>query len=381
MIILILPLMTVSADSNVSMNMELYNTVYRGLDDWYYAGSGKAALNVKSARNPNVQGHMEVEFFPMDLIGGGAVSSVPLLNLKRAYVRARFPGFRMTLGKSRLAWGEGIVFNSGDILFGSMNPVLDLTDEELRSDTAWLTSVNIPLGNFAFAEAVVMPPSFNLADLSEPIGDISKSSAGGRLYFKVLDTKVECGYLYKGEQKVDADVIGHRPYISLQGNIGPDWYLSSSAAFPTDAQQSEGAGGDWEESWNISFGLFHMQEINRNNTLNMRLETLWFPYQNWEDQGERDSIYGVYLYPELTWTQGSSVFYSLQSVISPFDGSAMITGGAGWNIFQGFYLLGYVTVLAGEETDTFAWDRGSEWIAGQDVMNGISMMTGVRYKY
>ncbi|MDC7240747.1 MAG: hypothetical protein PQJ50_10340, partial [Spirochaetales bacterium] len=291
--------------------------------------------------------------------------------------------------KTRLAWGQGSVFNAGDILFGSLNPVLDLTQSELRSDTAWLTSVNVPLGNFSFVEAVILPPAFVMGEDKDGNTTVSaegldKTSIGGRFYFLAGGIKFEGGYLYKGQNTVDEGVVGHRPYISLQGNIGPDWYLSSSLAIPTEKQRADNPTlADWKESWIISLGLFHMQEINRNNTLNMRLETLFLPYQNWENQGTMDAVYGFYLYPELSWVTGSGTYYSLQSVISPLDASAMITGGAGWNIFQGFYLIAYATFMVGDDTSTFAWDRSDVWdtdIMG-DTVNGMSFMAGIRYTF
>ena len=382
---LFLFLFALGAESALTMSLELNDAIYRGEDDWFFAGMGQASLNLKSPRDPNVQGALVLDFVPVDLSGGSTGeggASYSYMDVKKAYVKVRFPGLRMTLGKTRLAWGDGVVFNSGDILFGSLNPILDLTRQELRSDTAWLTSLNVPLGPFAFVEGVVLPPGYDASDSSaSSVADLSKASAGGRVYFTVFDTKVEMGYLYKGEEKVAIDVIGHRPYLSLQGNIGPDWYMSSSAAFLTEEQRSEGSDADWEDSWNITFGLFHLAEVNRNNTLTFRLETLWFPYQNWESKVDREAVYGVYLYPELTWKRGTSVTFSLQSVVSPLDGSAMITGGAGWNIYQGFTLQAYLSCFTGEDTDTFAWDRGDAWIDGKDTINGVSLITGVRYIY
>ncbi|MDC7233984.1 MAG: hypothetical protein PQJ58_12195 [Spirochaetales bacterium] len=381
LLLLFIPLAALSAETEVLSDLEFYNTVYRGIDEWHFLPSGNASLSFRSVKNSNVQGHTEIEFFPVDLYGAGA-STVPALNVKRAYVRTRFPGFRMTLGKSRLVWGQGTVFNAGDVVFGSLNPVLDLTQTELRSDTAWLTSVNVPLGPFSFVEGVVLPPAFEISETGLSTPGLDKTSLGGRFYFLAGGLKFEGGYLYKGQTKVDGDVIGHRPYISLQGNIGPDWYLSSSLAVPTEQQKKDNPGTpDWKETWMLSLGFFHMQEINRNNTLNLRLETLCFPFQNWENRAVRDTVYGLYLYPEISWTTGDGTFYSVQSVISPMDASAMITGGAGWNIYQGLFLVGYATFMAGDDTSTFAWNRGDQWDSSRDYINGMSFMTGLRYKF
>ncbi len=381
--LLILPLAALSAEVQTVSSLEFYNTVYRGEDEFFFLPTGKASLSFRAPRSSDVYGHTELEFYPMDLYGGNP-AEVPVLDIKRAYVRARFPGFRMTLGKTRLSWGQGSVFNAGDVLFGSLNPVLDLTQSELRSDTAWLTSINVPLGNFSFVEAVVLPPAFVYDGSGYAVEGVDKTSLGGRFYFLAGGVKFEGGYVFKGQDTVDSAVLGHRPYISLQGNFGPDWYLSSSLAIPTEKQRADNPElSDWKESWIVSFGLFHMQEINRNNTLNMRLETLFLPWQNWENQNTRDAFYGIYLYPELSWVTGSGTWYSLQSVISPLDASAMITGGAGWNIFQGFYLIAYATFMVGDDTATFAWDRSDVWdpVNYGDTVNGMSFMTGVRYTF
>lgn len=382
MSLLLLPLAGLAADNNIISNLEFYNTVYRGPEEWHFVPNGKAALSFRSEKNSNVQGHTEIEFYPMDLYGDAA-AEVPAIFVKRAYVRTRFPDFRMTLGKTRLAWGQGVVFNAGDVVFGSLNPVLDLTETELRSDTGWLTSFNIPIGNFSFVEGVILPPAIEVESIdSISVGTLDQSSMGGRAYFLAGGIKVEGGYLYKGQKKVLGDAVGHRPYLSLQGNIGPDWYLSSSLAIPTEKQKSDGlASGSWEESWILSLGFFHMQEINRNNTLNLRLETLCFPYQNWEDKGQMGTVYGLYLYPEVSWTTGNGTYYSIQSVISPIDESAMITGGAGWNIYQGLFLVGYATFLVGDENATFAWDRSDSLPSLDTYVNGMSFMTGLRYKF
>jgi hypothetical protein len=242
LIFMILPLITGGAESQVLSEMELYNTIYRGEDEWYYLGSGNAALTFRSARDPHVIGQTEIECYPLDMTNA-PVSSVPTLQVKKAYVKTRLPGFKLTLGKTRLAWGEGVVFNAADVVFGSLNPVLDLTQTELRSDTAWLTAVNVPLGNFAFLEGVLLPPALDYE--RGEVSSLTSSSIGGRAYFLAGGIKVEGGYLYKGETKVQADALGHRPYISLQGNFGPDWYLSSSLAIPTDEQkQIQNASGE-----------------------------------------------------------------------------------------------------------------------------------------
>lgn len=46
---------------------------------------------------------------------------VVAIEVPRAYVKLRFPWMRVTLGKTRLSWGQGLPFNAGDLIFGSMS--------------------------------------------------------------------------------------------------------------------------------------------------------------------------------------------------------------------------------------------------------------------
>ncbi|MBI9098505.1 MAG: hypothetical protein JEY91_08495 [Spirochaetaceae bacterium] len=380
------------AENTISVDMELYNTVMHTRDlvgdsFWAYGMAGKGALSFKSTGNRNVRADLAVDFNYPDLSG------IPVLTLQKAYVKAKFPVFRLTVGKTRLGWGDGFVFNSGDVVFGSISPYVNLIGSEIRSETAWLTAVNFPLGRFSFIEGLIKAPDLIYSGTTPlGMGKAEELGAGLRLYTKIASIKVEVGYYFDGRDNSAYDVNHtsinpaddisiaalHRPYVSLQGNFGPDFYLNSSLAIP-------GADGDnleavVKDTFNISMGLFHVQEVGYDNNISFRLESVILPFLNWkEDDGEAGS-YAMLIYPEIALALGQNISISLRSIISPIDLSAMFMTGFSWNVFEGFNLLANVIVNAGDGNDTFSWSKDL-WIPGDDTMDGISVMAGVSYIY
>ena len=380
------------ADGDVSLDFTLQNTILRtreieydtdtgeflGVGDqyWGYGVSGTAGISFKSSGSGNTKGDLSFDFnLPeMEVIPG---AEAPVITLRRAYVKARFPGFRLTAGKTRLGWGDGFVFNSGDVIFGSTSPYVDLTASEVRAETKWLTSLNIPLGRFSFVEALVIPPPTDPAG-GMIAGDLTRTSGGGRIYTRVGNTKVEAGYMFRGDEE---DPL-HRPYIGLQGNFGPDWYLAGSVALPVRGDAASVA----EESFNLSFGLFHLQQLDRIRSLSMRLEGLVMPLQEWEEQGPQAAedipVYGLLLYPEIVYIPDTSLQYSVRGLLSPVDLSGQVTLGVSWNILQGFTVNGYLIINAGDSRDTFAWSRETDlWQPQFDYIDGLAVSAGFNYIY
>ena len=375
----------IMAENIISVDMQLYNTVMKtrnsSLDSyWVYSITGKSVLSFKSTGNRNVKADLAGDIIYPDSSG------IPGFSLHKAYVKAKFPTFRLTLGKTRLGWGDGFVFNSGDVIFGSTSPYVNLIGSEIRTETTWLTSLYYSLGMYSFIEGLIKAPDINATGM----GKIEDSGAGFRLYTKAVGIKIETGYYFDGADKLSDDIINtnapeiqninalHRPYISLQGNIGPDWHLNTSIAVP--AYNSTIIETIVKNTFNISLGLFHMMEVGYNNSLSFRLESVILPYLNWkEDQGAAGS-YAVLVYPEIAFGMGSTVSLSLRSIVSPIDLSAQITSGFSWNVFEGYNLLAYTTVNVGDGDDTFSWDK-SDWNPGVDSIDGVSMMFGVSFIY
>jgi len=373
------------AENSISVNTELYNTVIRTRDlssnsYWAYTMSGKSAVSFKSTGNRNVRADLAGDIIYPDSSG------IPGFILQKAYVKAKFPTFRLTLGKTRLGWGDGFVFNSGDVIFGSTSPYVNLIGSEVRTETTWLTSIYYSLGKYSFIEGLIKAPDISATGF----GKIEDSGAGFRLYTKAVGIKIETGYYFDGTDKLTYDVTYseakdnlpieamHRPYISLQGNIGPDWYLNSSLAIP--AFNSNIIESIAKDTFNISLGLFHMMEAGYDSYLSFRLESVILPYLHWNENDGSAGSYAMLMYPEIVFGLGQTVSLSLRSIVSPIDLSAKITAGFTWNVFEGFNLLTYITSNAGDGNDTFSWDKSS-WETGVDTIDGISVMTGVSYIY
>ena len=410
-LVLLAAVFPAAADSETRVNMELYSTAYRGQNDWYFTGTGKADIRVASTGNRNMRAEAAVEFYPVDLSGGSSVADVPAMSLKRLWFKANFPEWRLTAGKTKLAWGNGFVFNSGDILFGSLTPYLDFTQSTVRDDTAFLTAFNIPTGRFSYIEGVLLPPSvvYDSGTGSIDVQTIDRTSGDARVFFRVGGWRLETGYLYKGDAKVATDLLGHRPYFSFHGHLGVDMYGSVSLAGGYDPQLTGDQHRDsWEEiskTINFSYGIFHQFQTGYDSTLTLRFETLVLPWQNWSARDYQEVIdgtagyYGIMLYPEVTWMLRNTWFVGAQSVISPVDASAQITTSFGWNVFQGFTLIGYFVVNTGGEESLFAWDRSGAWPYYPDreydppdpqaeafrwapyEFNGINLTLGARYSY
>lgn len=387
------------AETGTQMNLEINNGIYRGRGtQWFYGATGLADLRVFSSGKSSVKAEAALEFFPRERVasGGGSESR---LTLKRLWIKVNFPSWRLTAGKTRVAWGNGVVFNSGDILFGSLSPYLDFTQSTIRHETAFLTSFNIPLGRFSYLEAVVMPPNLDSSLQFQPANHIS---GGMRAFFRVNGFRLETGYLYKGDAKVANDILGHRPYFSFHGHAGIDFYGSLSFAAGADPGSGDGTRDTWDEisrTLSISIGGFHQIQVGYDGTLSFRFEALIMPWQNWTSRTYQEILsgtagyYGLMLYPEIRWNFASAWSLSLQSLISPIDASTQLTAGVTWNAMQGLTFLGFLSAQLGEESDLFAWDRSGSWPnypkghlnAGDGFadssFNGIGITLGARYSY
>lgn len=267
----------------------------------------------------------------------------------KAYLRARFPSFRLTAGKTRLSWGDGMLFNAGDVLYGSSSTSVSLTQAVLRDKTDWMAALNYPLGFFSFFETILIPSTS---------GRIEDAGFGFRFYTNVGETKVEAGFA-----TTDAGVRKHKPYVSLQGNIGADWYLSSSVELDRQFTAST-------SDLLVTGGLFHSLYFPGDRTLTLRLEFLSRPLQSWAFTGQEDANCTLLLYPELVYSPSTSLSLRLRTILSPLDLSMNTTVGASWSVFEGFSLVGYLSAPFGQSSDLFNWEGdqrialgvGASWI-------------------
>ena len=322
-------------------------------------GLGTGRLTLKSAGSRNVKGQLSLD---------ATIGDTTLLDVTRAFVKARFPGFRITLGKDTIAWGEGVFYNAGDVIFGSVPQAEDLSAEVFRDDAVWLTSAYVPLGPYSFVEPILLAPELNLSALAQdpqasplPLGD---AAAGGRVVTKLAGIKTEAGYLYRGRERT------HNPYVSLQGHLLVDWHLSGSVSVQHYPEESGTAAEPV-----VSFGLFHLQPFlgTGSNSISFRLEGLLRPLGDWIAQDssitDPDTEYALMLYPEVAWALDQSLTLLCRSVVSPIDLSALVTAGVNWNVYEGLKLLGYLSVQAGEVTDLYSLRKNG----------GLGIAAGVQY--
>ncbi|OHD12441.1 MAG: hypothetical protein A2Z96_03890 [Spirochaetes bacterium GWB1_48_6] len=314
-------------------------------------------LSFSSEGNPLVKSQLVLDI---------KASDATVVSLYKAFVKAKLADLRLTLGKTRLSWGDGTMFNAGDVIFGSGE--VDFTADELRDNTLWLGSLYWGFGPFSFVEAVVIPPEYPLLaqtvnlftspnQMSPPVlADPGTTSGGGRIYYRLWDVKTEGGYLFNGKYGL------HKPYLSFQGALGDvNIHLSSSWDLPRD----DPLGNSGRDSWEISTGLFYQWELNGGiseeeetqsapSLLNLRLEALVKPYGSWEKiPSGTQNDYALQLYPEVSW-KSDTITVFIRSLVSPFDLSAQSTWALQWAPLQGFRILTSAS-LQSRETNVNGW--------------------------
>ena len=323
-------------------------------------GGGEAGLTVKSTGSREVRGLFQINV----LLGNGYSLEIP-----RAYIKARFPGFRTTVGRTRVSWGRGFFFNAGDVIFEGLElAVRDLSAAELRNRTDWLAEIYLPLGQFSYFEVVLLPYSGSSPGLvldAVDLGTTGEVAGGGRLAFKLGSLSGEAGYLYHGESET------HRPTLSVQGHLLADLYAASSWHIPAYGARSE----DLDEYTALSAGFFSLINLPAGCSGSVRLEAGIRPGGAWqalaEAPGEDETGYGLYLFPEITFAPRDNLSFQLRSLVSPLDGSALILGAVSWNVYQGLTVLANLACQAGEEQDTYDWRRAGS----------IAFSTGLEYIY
>jgi len=320
-------------------------------------GNARAEFSFEASGNRNVRAEVKLT---------ALVGETVYFDVSRAYIKTRLPGFRLTLGKSTVSWGEGFAFNAGDVIFPDIDITGSFTSVTLRDRSAWIALGYIPLGRFSFIEVIAIPPPVDIVRLAagDPaytLPPLWEGSAGGRIYLTPGNLRVETGYLLRGAEET------HNPYVTLQWNLFFDMHLSSTAAIPHFTPTGE----DILESWDITAGFSRIESFRGGGSLTVRLEALVQPGQNWSEQPASDAEYGLLLYPEVSWGITETVSTFARSVFSPLDFSAFTTLGASWNVYQGLDVIGYFSFQLGEAGDLYGWSKPG-WLA---------LSAGLRYIY
>ncbi len=346
-LLILLACVPLAAEVQTTVSVDIFNTVLFSDSEPEAFGFARGELDFQSRGNQDVRSRLQIRSFLVDVAG----VSTSVLTVPRAEIRWRMPigesyRPRFTAGRSRLTWGDGVLFNAADTINGAGPASVDFTADTLRDETQWLAAGYFPLGRFAFFEPVVLwpgvgatvstppstPPATATGTATGAPDPAWHTSAGGRVQFNLANVKTELGYLYRGQDEI------HQPSVSLQGNLGVDWYLAASLRLPDPPTEELFA----------SAGLYHTGSHPRHGSWSLRLEGLW------EHAPERLSAF-----PEITWSPSRlfSVFLrhraAVNTAVIATDVDHLTTLGFGWTPSTGLTLSLYGTAAQDSNRDTF----------------------------
>lgn len=400
LLLLLLPSPRVAAQEGETLRtveVEALNTLAKGdeVDEWDLGGLGRAELDFQSRGSRWVRSRLSIRADIAERSDGTDLR----FTIPRAFIRTRFPLgesylFRTTFGKSRVTWGDGALYNAGDLVFGAEGRRADLfASSTLRDETDWLITAFFPLGQFSFIEPVVLIPESRILDATDDSGggttggaaagadqlildapSFEKTAVGGRVQWKVADVKMETGYLYRGA--LEASDFS----LSLQGNILVDLYGGAATTLGPDY--------DPYEELRLTAGALHQLRYGVGSLLSFRLEALVYPDGDWRELSEEEILsttaagsgegpgsggpgYAISLFPEVSWSPSESVSVFGRVLVSPIDLSALWIAGSDWNIYEGLTLGAYLAAQSGESLDTYGFER----------RGGASLTTSVRYVF
>ena len=381
------------SENITTVELELFDTLQRSADgSWLHAGAGSAAIRIDQTGNRSVRSQFELSAAILPSSTG--IDS--LQTISRAYGKFRFESYRGVIGKAPFSWGEGLIFNAADEIFGRGTGV-SLAQQEFDDPTAWITSLSRYFGPFSFAEVLINPgvavvgatgdPAADPTDGAEAAG-IEAIRAGIRLVGKPGGIKLESGYLFDGRSGTagqtalqDGDFY-HRLYMSLQGNLWLDWHLSSSLELPDPGHLADSRPDALWAGQLYTAGVYSMLPVGYDDTLSFRVEARVHPAGTWVQDHSTDTPgYGLYNYGEITYDFGRGFSLIGRGLVSPIDFSARLTPGLSWNLFQGFTLLGFATIQTGEARDTYAWEAKNSAGEYETGSAGLAIQLGCSITY
>lgn len=366
---LALPLHAQEDSAFRNIEVEARNSLIKGsdLDEWDLVGIGVGELDFQSGGSRRVRSRLNIRAEVAEVEG---VGSVARFSVPRAFIRMRLPVgeeylFRTTVGRSRVTWGDGALYNAGDLVFGTEGRRADLlSTSSIRDETDWLITAFLPLGRFSFIEPVILVPDTDPGLAPAPVESPDRSdedvvtgtpsfprtAGGSRIQWKLWNIKMETAYLYRGGEEE------HDGSFSFQGNLGPDVYGGVAGTV------GKGVGG--YDELRFTGGLFHQQRYGSVSAFSLRLEALFEP-------GSGEAADELSFFPEITWSPSDSVALFGRVLVATVDPSALWIAGGEWNIYQGLTLGSYVTVQSGSSSDRYGFDR----------FGGASITSSVRYLF
>lgn len=296
-----------AGEVNTIVTVKAFNSVLfaRG-ERTITSGFGIVELDLRNTGSADVRARVQLRGILLEADGGPSTE----FSLPRAEVRWRLHigedyTMRLTAGRTRISWGDGQLYNAGDVINGVAPDEADLTEDILRDETQWMVSAWLPLGRFSFVEPVLLVPMAELgtAQSPEPGSAEQEAGAGFRVQAQLLDIKTEAGYLYRSETET------HHPYVSLQGNLLLDWYLAASFQPPDPV----------EEELDLSGGVLYNGSTRSAGSWSVRGEFLW---------RQRDE--SLMLYPELTWSPSQLFSLFARGTVNPEEDRGDAATGVTW---------------------------------------------------
>ncbi|MCF7915209.1 MAG: hypothetical protein K9L66_08585 [Spirochaetaceae bacterium] len=398
-VLLLLLSSTASAESITTVKLELFDSVQRSAaGSWLHSGAGSASIKIDQTGNRNVRSQFELS--AAILPNNTGVDS--LQTISRAYGKFRFESFRGVIGKAPFSWGEGLIFNAADEIFGRGTGA-NLMQQEFTDPSAWITSLSRYFGPFSFVEVLVNPGLLEIdpdgesessllaaVGSAQPAG-LEETRAGVRLVTKPGGIKLEGGYLFDGRDGItespaptalqSADFY-HRLYLSLQGNLWLDWHVSGSLELPDPEHIADSVPSTLWRGQLYTAGVYSMLPVGYDDTLSFRVEARVYPAGSWsQDHSAGYPDYGIFNYGEVNYDFGGGFSILGRTLVNPIDLSARFTPGFSWNLFQGFTLLGFATVQTGEPRDTYAWEAADTQENPAAATPGLAMQLGCSIIY
>jgi len=331
---------SIKGETNLSVSLGLQNLVVYDAnlpaqDAWTLFPTADGQIIFASSANSQVKGEVRLKA----LAGMGQET----WDLSRAWIRFRIPdpSLIFNLGKTRLLWGEGLVFNTGDMIHGSMDRGVNLGAEELRAEANWLGGIKWSFGPFSFLEGVLRldEAQANAEGDAPPIlfPSIHSLSSGARIRFPLGSLSTEASYFWsKGI---------HSASLTAQFALGINWFFSSRINIPHPGFQ-----GTEQEELFFSAGLYDVFPLGSDNRLSTRLETLFLPAQSpsW------------YLFPEISFSWDQIHSLSLRALGAVQEPSAHWALSYTWSALQGLKVLFTLSGNAGGENTSFGWGNTPE---------------------